>query len=90
MEKATDIVVIGAGIAGLAAAATLARAGSKTVVFEQHYQPGGYWSSFIRRGIVFDITPHWTTDPERVNALLAEHGVGPLEFHRHEHVGRYL
>jgi len=44
----------------------------------------------VRRGILFDITPHWTTDPERVNVLLAEHGVGPLEFERHAHVGRYL
>jgi phytoene dehydrogenase-like protein len=90
MDKATDIVVIGAGIAGLSAAATLARAGRKTVVFEQHLQPGGYWSSFVRQGIVFDITPHWTIDPERVNAMLADHGVGPLEFENRAHVGRYL
>ncbi len=90
MDKPLEVVVIGAGIAGLSAAASLSRAGRKTVVFEQHHQPGGYWSSFVRRGIVFDITPHWTTDPERVNAFLAEHGAGPLEFERHAHVGRYL
>jgi all-trans-retinol 13,14-reductase len=90
MDKTTGIVVIGAGIAGLSAAAYLARAGRKTVVFEQHSQPGGYWSSFVRKGIVFDITPHWTTDPGRVNSMLADHGVGPLEFENRAHVGRYL
>ena len=90
MDKPFEVVVIGAGIAGLSAAASLSRAGRRTVVFEQHHQPGGYWSSFVRRGILFDITPHWTTDPGRVNALLAEHGAGPLEFERHAHVGRYL
>jgi phytoene dehydrogenase-like protein len=83
-------VVIGGGIAGLSAAAYLARAGRKTLVFEQHSQPGGNWSSFVRQGIVFDITPHWTTNPERVNALLADHGVAPLDFDKHAHVGRYL
>jgi phytoene dehydrogenase-like protein len=83
MDKPLEVVVTGAGIAGFSAAAAAAHAGRNTVVFEQHFQPGGYWSSF-------DITPHWTTDPARVNALLAVHGVGPLEFERHVHVGRYL
>ena len=55
MDKPLEAVVIGAGIAGLSAAASLSRAGRKTVVFEQHHQPGGYWSSFVRRGILFDI-----------------------------------
>jgi phytoene dehydrogenase-like protein len=90
MDKPLEVAVIGAGIAGLSAAAALSRAGSNTAVFEQHHQPGGYWSSFVRRGIIFDITPHWTTDPGRVNAFLVEHGAAPLQFERHAHVGRYL
>ncbi len=36
-----DAVVIGAGNGGLTAAATLAKAGKKVLVLEQHNTPGG-------------------------------------------------
>jgi all-trans-retinol 13,14-reductase len=37
-----DVVVVGSGIAGLTAAALLARAGVRVQVFEQHDKPGGF------------------------------------------------
>lgn len=89
-DHSPDVIIIGGGIAGLSCAAYLARAGKQTLLFEQHTQPGGYWTSFIRQGVVFDITPHWTIAPWTVNQMLAEHGVAALEFDQHVHVGRYL
>ena len=62
-ETNPDVIVIGGGIAGLSCAAYLASAGKRALLFEQHFQPGGYWTSFVRHGVVFDITPHWTIAP---------------------------
>jgi len=52
-----NIVVIGAGMAGLTAAAYLSRAGLQVDVFEQHSLPGGYVSSFVRQGYTFPAGP---------------------------------
>ncbi len=49
-----DAVIIGAGLAGLTAAATLARAGARVLVCEQAAQAGGLFSSFWRDGFLFD------------------------------------
>jgi phytoene dehydrogenase-like protein len=89
-NSSTDAILIGGGIAGLSCAAYLARAGKSVTLFEQHSQPGGYWTSFARRGVIFDITPHWTIAPAVVNRVLADHGVAPLDFEQHENVGRYV
>ncbi|MBK3801278.1 FAD-dependent oxidoreductase [Azospirillum brasilense] len=42
-------VVVGAGIGGLSAAATLAARGLKVLVVEAHDRPGGYCSSWLRK-----------------------------------------
>ncbi|MCL6614868.1 MAG: FAD-dependent oxidoreductase, partial [Firmicutes bacterium] len=48
-----DAVIIGGGMAGLTAAAYLARAGLDVHLFEQQAVPGGYVSSFVRGGFTF-------------------------------------
>jgi phytoene desaturase len=58
MVERVDAVVVGAGLGGLAAAVTLAGAGKKTVVLEQHSVPGGYASSFQRGPYRFDTALH--------------------------------
>jgi phytoene desaturase len=50
-----DVVVIGAGMAGLSCAALLAEEGLKVLVVEQHRKPGGYCTSFQRAGFTFDV-----------------------------------
>ena len=54
-----DVIVIGAGIAGLTAAALLARSGLKVVLLEKQSRPGGYFMGFKRKGFVFDSSIQW-------------------------------
>jgi phytoene dehydrogenase-like protein len=49
-----DVVIIGAGIGGLVCGCYLAKAGMKVLVVEQHNKPGGYCTSFQRKGFSFD------------------------------------
>ncbi len=49
-----DVVVIGAGLSGMTAAALLAKRGLKTAVIDQNYKPGGSCGIFKRNGLVFD------------------------------------
>jgi len=50
-----DVVVIGAGIAGLTAAAVLARSGAHVTVVERHAVAGGCASFYQRAGYRFDV-----------------------------------
>lgn len=49
------MVVVGAGIGGLTAAALLARRGYEVIAFDQASVPGGCASTFKRRGFTFDV-----------------------------------
>ena len=53
-----DAVIIGAGIGGLVCGCTLAKAGMKVLIVEQHSRPGGYCTSFRRGRFLFDAGPH--------------------------------
>lgn len=56
---ATKVLVIGAGIAGLAAGSYLQRNGFDTEIFEQHTVPGGLCAAWERQGFRFDSCIHW-------------------------------
>jgi hypothetical protein len=58
-----DVIVVGSGIGGLTAAALLAKRGLKVAVFEHHYLPGGYCTSW-ERGVKFP-PPEDYTAPEK-------------------------
>ncbi|MEV8585556.1 NAD(P)/FAD-dependent oxidoreductase [Streptomyces sp. NPDC051180] len=53
-----DVVVIGAGNAGLTAATTLQRAGLRTLLLERHTVPGGCATSFRRGRYEFEVALH--------------------------------
>jgi all-trans-retinol 13,14-reductase len=54
-----DVIVVGAGLAGLTAANRLANAGHSVLLLEQHYNLGGMATWFRRKGgHIFDISLH--------------------------------
>ncbi|MDD5035281.1 MAG: NAD(P)/FAD-dependent oxidoreductase [Methylococcaceae bacterium] len=57
-QEAYDVVVIGAGMGGLSAAALLAKAGQSVLLVERHDRPGGYAHGFTRRKYRFDSGVH--------------------------------
>src|SRR5512135_1611837 len=62
MQKSSDTmydaIIIGAGISGLVCGCYLAKAGMKVLIAEQHFKPGGYCTSFKRKGYTFDAAAH--------------------------------
>jgi len=53
-----DVVIIGAGVAGLVAAATLARAGRAVTVFERAAEVGGRAATTVEGGYALNRGPH--------------------------------
>ncbi len=53
-----DVIVIGAGNGGLAAAATLGKKGKKVLVLEKHNLPGGCATSYVRGRFEFEASLH--------------------------------
>jgi len=57
-----DVIIIGAGMGGLSAGAFLAREGKTVLILEKHNKPGGYVTSFTRKGYTFDSAIFHLTD----------------------------
>jgi len=77
-ENEYDVIIVGSGIGGLTCGALLSKRGFKVLVLEQHYQVGGYCSSFKREGFVFntgveDVSGLWEKGP--LTYLLRELGL---------------
>jgi len=59
-----DVIVIGAGLGGLTAAALLAQAGRKTLLIERNYGVGGAASTYKMGDLVVEASLHETSDPQ--------------------------
>ena len=77
-----DVVVIGAGNGGLAAAAKILNAGKTCLVCEKHNIPGGFATSFVRGRFEFEASLHefngiqTPENPGSARLLFNELGVG--------------
>jgi phytoene dehydrogenase-like protein len=54
LQDSYDVIVVGAGLAGLTAAALIAKCGLGVLLVEQHYLPGGMCTTLRRQGFSFD------------------------------------
>jgi oxygen-dependent protoporphyrinogen oxidase len=73
-----DVVVVGAGIAGLAAGCDLARDGLDVCVCEAASQPGGVIQSVRRDGYLFEHGPNTFRVSAPFASLLERHGAADL------------
>lgn len=53
-----DVIIVGAGGGGLAAATRLSLAGTEVLLIEQHHKVGGYMSAFERGDYTFEVSLH--------------------------------
>ena len=70
--KDYDVIIIGAGNGGLAAAVTLSLRGKSVAVFEKHNLPGGCGTSFRRGRFEFEVALH------QLSSMGTSENPGPL------------
>jgi phytoene desaturase len=58
MKHDYDVVIVGAGLGGLASGSLLAQKGKRVLVLDRHNRPGGYATNFERNGFTFDASLH--------------------------------
>ena len=81
MKKA---IIIGSGIAGIAASLRMRRKGYAVEVFEANDYPGGKLTSFFQDGFRFDAGPSLFTMPNLVEELFELFGEAPASFFQYK------
>ncbi|MGB5036076.1 MAG: NAD(P)-binding protein, partial [Blastocatellia bacterium] len=74
MAQTSTIVVVGAGLGGLAGAISLAASGHRVRIFEKNATVGGKLAQLDANGFRFDLGPSLLTLPEVFRELFAEAG----------------
>lgn len=78
------VLVVGAGIAGIASAIRMALKGHKVEVYEANAYPGGKLSEFELQGYRFDAGPSLFTMPQYVDELFQLAGKNPSDYFRYQ------
>jgi phytoene dehydrogenase-like protein len=89
MEK--DIIIIGAGMAGLSAGCYAQMNGYKTSIYEMNKIPGGLCTAWERKGYTFDISMHMLTGSVSgpIHKMWEELGVaGNFKFYFHDQISQ--
>lgn len=74
------VIIVGAGIAGLAAGIYARRSGFDVTILERHFIPGGLSTSWTRKGYLFEGGMHWLTgSSEKLTLNRIWHEVGALK-----------
>ncbi len=76
------VIVIGAGFAGLSAAAFMAKAGWSVMVLEKHPTPGGRARQLIEDGFTFDMGPSWYWMPDVFERFFAQFGKKVSDYYK--------
>jgi len=69
-----DVIIIGSGLGGLTAAATLAKEGVSVLVLEQYNRLGGFGQSYTKKGYTFDTAVHAIWFWDEISSILEEFG----------------
>lgn len=89
MEK--NVIIVGAGIAGLSAGCYARANGYRTSIFEMHSIPGGLCTAWERKGYKFDISMHMLTGAVSgpFHQMWNELGIPEkFAFHPHDHMSQ--
>lgn len=85
--KQRQAIVIGSGIAGIAASIRLVAKGFKVKVFEANTYPGGKLSEISGNGYRFDAGPSLFTMPHYVDELFRLHHKNPSDYFQYKKLG---
>lgn len=75
------VSIIGSGIAGLVASATMAKQGYSVNVFEKNQLPGGRIRQLQQDGYVFDMGPSWYWMPDVFEGMYQQFGHTTSDFY---------
>lgn len=72
-----DVIVVGAGLGGLSAAARLVQQGRRVLVLEKNTHPGGTAYVYSRKGFTFPMGPLGFSSPQILDRFFEDFGIGP-------------